>query len=157
MNIINVMKMNPSSSIYMIGLGSKNLSVRSKSVDYVIGFKNVMLARAIHYSLPPYPQLSIVRGDEVDLTNRLVDIGIGHKNTKLIIDPSATIFIPKTKGTIWHPNNDIGFFLDVKRESEFMTYPMTKGLGIIIPQDITMETDDEFVLKSFLIEPIKAF
>lgn len=150
-NINGKMKMN-SSSIYMIGLGSKNLSVRSKSVDYVIGFKNVMLARAIHYYLPPYPELSLVRGEDVDCSDRLADLGF--KRSKLILDPKATLFVPKTQGTIWHPMNEIGTHLDVKPELEFMTYPMKKGLGIIIPQEIKIETDDEFVLGAFLIEPM---
>jgi hypothetical protein len=146
------MNMNAKKSIYMIGLGSKNLSVRSRNVDYVIGFNKVMMARAVHYYLPPYPELSLVRGEDINLSDRLENIGL--HNSRLVIDPAVTLFIPKTKGTIWHPLNEFGQFLDVKNELEFMTYPMTKGVGIIIPQEIKDETEDEFVIRSFLIEPM---
>jgi hypothetical protein len=157
--------------MYTIGssVHRKHLSVRHMNVDYVIALKNVTLARAIHYSLPPYPELTLVRGKDlvvtvgVDVIERHVDEGIivssssssssASSSTRLIIDPTATLFMPKADGTIWHPLNDAGYYLDLKKESEVLAMPVKERRGIVLPQGIKSETDDEFVLSAFVIEP----
>ena len=98
-----------------------------------------------------------MRGDSITVCRGRLAASIGlpiSPSSRLVIDPSATLFIPKTAHSIWHPMNDIGFFLDVQKERDFLAYPVTRHLGIIIPQSIKSETEDEFVIGSFVIEPI---
>lgn len=139
-------------SVYMIGLGGKHLSVRSMNVEYLVGFEKNLLARKVQYWLPPYPELSVVRGDSITVSP--ASFPLPSPTSKLVMDTSATLFISKTSGSIWHPMNDIGFYLDVKNEDDFLMYPFTKRAGIIIPQNILSETEDEFVIRSCIIEPI---
>lgn len=136
-------------NMYLLGQGTTHLSVRSMNTTYILGFKSVLLARGVHYNLPPYPELSLVRGEKITVCPDVPS----RPGMRLIIDPDATLFIPKTEGTIWNAMNDVGHHLVVMKEAEFLAYPVTKRVGIILPQRIRSETDDEFVLSSFIIEP----
>jgi hypothetical protein len=50
--------------------------------------------------------------------------------------------------------NDGGFHLHQYSEDEFMRLPIEKQLGIIVPYDLQEESDEEFMFKAYVVEPV---
>jgi hypothetical protein len=137
--------------MFTIQRGNKTVGLMHKNHHFVIGFKSVTHARQVQYHLHPDPTLTLVRGDEIDLRSHLEKKGI--KQMSLIIDTKATLFLPKFKGTSTDPMNDGGYHLNNILYNDFVTYPVTKMVGIIMPYDLVEETAEEFMFRSHLIEP----
>jgi hypothetical protein len=133
-------------SAYLLNRGNKSLSHTYKNHTYVIGFKSAITARKVHYSIHPEPQFMLLEG-ETHIDTRIDGI-------KISIDTTATLFIPKCKGSTLLPLNDGGFHLNKIDMNNFVTYPIRRYLGIIIPYDIVEENDDEFIFKSQVIDPV---
>jgi len=138
-------------NVYTLKIKNKTVSLQYKKHHYIIGFKNVLFARKVHYSLHPEPKFTIVRDNDIDLSKHLSEEGY---DISLNIDPNATLFIPKCVGTSLDPMNDVGIHLNKHSENEFLTYPITKHLGIIMPYKLYEENEDEFIFKSVVIDPI---
>jgi hypothetical protein len=134
--------------IYTINRGSKSIGFQHKQNHYVVGFKSVQLARNVQYWLHPEPSITIVRSDDIDLSSRLEE-----PDMKFIIDPNATLFIPKYHGNPDDPMNDGGYHLGIDNLDKFILYPISKMLGIALPYRIIEENEDEFVCKCHVVEP----
>lgn len=138
--------------MYTIKQSSKTLGFQHNNNHYIIGFDNVKLARKIQYSLHPYPEMKLLRGtNQIDLKNVMDKIGC--ENTSLIMDLEATLFLPKFKGSSNNPLNDGGYHLNVEKYEDFVAFPFTKMLGVVMPISLTYEDENEFVLLSNVIEP----
>jgi hypothetical protein len=66
---------------------------------------------------------------------------------------NETLFIPKCAGSIHDPMNDGGFHMDNVLESEFLLYPVTKNIGIVVPYKLEQEDSEEFMFKAYVIDP----
>jgi hypothetical protein len=119
------------SKIYTINQGNKTLSTIHNDKHYIIGFKNIFQARAVHYTLNPNPNIILSRSKDYSL-----------------------LFISKCDGSIWNPINEAGFYLKEYCENEILTFPEKKQLGIIIVTEIEDETDKSFVFKSDIMDPL---
>ena len=129
--------------MYTLQKGNKTLSLLHKGHHYVIGFKNIKQARNVQYKIDPEPTFTLHRGVEIDL----------GKPLNLILDTNATLSIPKYEGSPSDPMNDGFIHLNTVALDEFMTYPLTKMLGIITPFEIIEENTQEFVFLAHVLEP----
>lgn len=122
--------------------------------SYIVGFRNVLLARKVHYTLPPEPQFTLVRGDQIiDLSDQLASVGY---DIELNLDVKAALFVPKIEsgsGGIWSPMNDVGFFMSRMDEGEFLSLPILNNQGVIIPYELEDETENEYMFRSIVIDP----
>ena len=125
--------------MYTLKLGNKTMSLTHNNKFYVIGFKNALHARKVQYSIHPEFKFTLLRDDA-----KLKD--------DLVYDDNVTLFIPKCIGSTLLPENDVG--LHLKEERDFLSFPVTKQLGIIVPYNLIDEDKNEFVYKSLLFESI---
>jgi len=139
------------SKVYTIKRGYQTLSVIHRSSHYVLGFRKAILARRVIHNLHPEPKFTIIRDDSIDLGPKLVDAGF--HDIVLNIDVKATIFVPKLKGDPLDPMNDAGFHMSHHTEEEFIMFPITKNLGVIIPTELQEENDDEYMFKALVMDP----
>lgn len=137
--------------MYTIKQGNKTVSLTHKEKHYIIGFESVVHARKVQYSMHPMPEMVLLRNNNIDVRPSLNAIGL--KNTSLVLDIGATLFIPKHKGDPLHPINDGCFHLGFEKYNEFITYPLTKSLGIVMPYELKDEDEHEFMFRSHVIEP----
>lgn len=125
--------------MYTLKLGNKTMSLTNNSKFYVIGFQNALHARKVQYSIHSDFNFTLLRDDN-------------KQKDKLIYDDNATLFIPKCIGSTLLPENDIG--LHLQEEKDFLSFPVTKQLGIIVAHTLIDEDNNEFVYKSLVFESI---
>ena len=116
--------------MFTLQKGNKTLSLMHKGENYVIGFKKVTHARNVQYRIHPEPMFNLTRGAEIDVGTKLYEEGFGR--TSLVLDPCAILEIPKYYGSPSDPMNDGFMHMNTVSTLDFMTYPLTKMLGIII-------------------------
>jgi len=133
--------------IFSINRGYKTFGLTSSKRHYVIGFKNALTARKIMHSLQPEAIPTLLR-NEPEL------LSYAEEGLALTIDSSATLFIPKFKGAGDDPMNDGGYHINTVEYSDFLMYPVTKNLGVIVPYVLIDESDDEFTYRSHVIDPM---
>lgn len=111
---------------------------------YVIGFRNGHIARNVMYKMEPNPIFTLLKQNPTPVI---------HEDTslELVIDNEATLFIPKNKD------------LEIKTDDlhitpiefdDFITYPYTLNVGIVIPYVLVSEDEEEFVYRSHVIDPM---
>lgn len=136
-----------SGRMYTLRRGASTVSYQDSGRHYVIGFKNVNMARNVHYSMHPEPNFKLERTDQIGVSSAAF-------NLQLIMNPNAKLYIPKfTGGSIWDSMNDGSFHLDSVWADDFVMYPFTKGLGIIMPYLLEDEDKEVFVFKSCVVDP----
>lgn len=139
----------PSSKQYIstISKNNKNIGFYHKYKPYVIGFKNPNVARKVMYNMHPEPIFTLLTGnprEELDY----------NYNKHITIDNEAVLFIPKSEYRIFTlPEHNLYYLENVEYE-EFIIYPYTKNIGIIIPYLLIDETDEEILFRSHTIDPI---
>lgn len=126
--------------IYTLQQSSKKLSIVHRNKNYYIGFQKVNMARKVQYSLHPEPNILLVRGDPI-------------KFEEITFDTNSFIFIPKCHGSIWEPMNDAGFHMNQVDDTEF-SLNLTVHCGIIMPDKLVFEDDDEFIFSTSVFDPI---
>ena len=139
--------------VYTICRGNKTISIVHRNQNYVIGFRKPLEVRRVLYSMHPEPKFDLVRDHDISLDGDLENVGIFGMS--LNIDVSATLFIPKCKGSILEPMNDGGFHVDNHSEESFLMFPIEKNLGIIMPYLLFHENDDEFLFKAAVLDPMR--
>lgn len=137
--------------MYILQKGNKALSLIHKEHHYVIGFKNIKQARNVQYRIHPDPQFNLQRGMELDLGQELQEAKL--EVSRLILDTSAILTISKYIGSPSDPMNDGLLHMNTISPIDFMSYPLTKMLGIIMPYEIIDENKKVFVFRSHVIEP----
>jgi hypothetical protein len=131
---------------YTIKRGNRTISYFNNNKHYIIGFKKSSIARKVIYNIHPEPEIVLFQSENIEL--------VTTEDMKIAFDTQALLFIPKCKGSVLEPLNDGGFHLGIIKYDEFIQYPFTKGLGIIIPYDLIHEDKNEFQFNSQIIHPI---
>lgn len=135
-----------SNTITTINRHNKTIGFYHKNKPYIIGFKNGSVARNIMYQLHPNPKFMLLKNNPI----KTKDI---KTNTELVIDSDATLFIPKDiKSNIPKSNDD--YYINVFDYENFIVYPYTINIGIIIPYVLIHEDSNEYVYKSHVIDPV---
>jgi hypothetical protein len=137
---------------YTIQRGNKCISYNTIERKYIIGFKSVLVARRVQFSIQPEPEISLIRGKQFELSDNANKTDKNH--LEFVLDTEACLFIPKCKGSIYEPLNDGGFHMGIINFDEFIRFPFTKGLGIIMPYEVFEESEEEFIFTSYVIDPI---
>lgn len=137
---------------------SKVVGLQLRNKSYIIGFKSLTLARKIHYTMHPEPNIRLIQNKIQNVTSsfnkKLDDAGYDSINGEVVIDPDASLIIPKCRGSILEPMNDGMFHLDHMDTGDFLSHPFQKRVGIIMPHSIKLEDDDSLVLSSLVVDPL---
>ena len=134
--------------MYTLKLGNKTVSINHQDRHYIIGFKSIFMARKVHYNMSPEPVFLLLSNKTIKIPKEQGFLDV------LTIDYNATLSISKCKGTIWEPMNDIGYHLEEHERDAFLSFPIKKQLGIIMPYELIEETPEKFMFKSYVIDPI---
>lgn len=150
----------PSPKFHLIKQGHKCLGLQHCNASYVVGFKNPLLARKVHYTLHPEAdkRIRLERSVTFDVTDDVTDglgsLGINYVGQKVTIDTQALLHLPKHgAGGVLDPMNDVGFHLDIVEACNFYMYPFERNLGVIMPYELLEESADELVMWSHVIDP----
>lgn len=130
---------------YMIHKNNKMIGFYYKNKPFVIGFKSAPIARNVMYHLPVEPTFTLLPSNPKVLQNESLGID-------LLIDNEATLFIPKTD-FLSLPKEEGYYLLDMEYQ-EFLIYPYTKNIGVIIPYVLLDENEEEFIYRSHVIDPL---
>lgn len=139
------------SNIYTLQKGNKHICVYHKKHDYVIGFKNITHARKVNYAIHINPTPLLLRDTNIDLHQDLYDEGY---DLHLTLDVNSTLFIPKNHTSTIDPIYDGGICMYGHKDSDFLKLPIENKQGIVIPYKLIDETDEEFMFKSYVIDPL---
>lgn len=139
--------------IYILQQKNKSLSLLHNEKHYVIGFKNVIHARSVHYNLHPEPKMKIL--------NEKVAKPSASANTHTYISGDVRLQIPKCRGSIHEPMND-GNFQRLSSASpmkeypneEFIKWPFHKQLGVLLPYFLEDESHEHFIFRTIMIDPM---
>lgn len=119
--------------MYTLKKGTFTVGMRKDDKSYVIGFKNVVHARSVHYNMSLEPKFELVKQDPIYK---------GGINAYL----ASTIFIPKTKS-----NFDSELYLEMMHAEEFYRLPFS-GVNIILPYDLVYEDWSEYIFRAHVLE-----
>lgn len=140
-----------SPKVYSLQKGNKMLSVLHRRTEYLVGFSKVMNARKVHYSIHMHPQLILLRDTNIDLHQDLFDKGY---DLHLTLDVKSTLFIPKNKQKCIDPIYDAVFTMVQMEERDFLQLPIKSDKGIVVPYELLDETEDEYMFRSYVIDPL---
>lgn len=134
--------------IYMINCKNKSVGITSMNKHYVIGFKNASIARNVMYSMHPEKKPYMLANEPNLFTDE-------KTKAELMIDNKATLFIPKYNSA--DPAStylqETGYYIHTVKYEDFVVYPVTHALGVIIPYVLLNEELDEFMYRSHVIDP----
>lgn len=130
--------------MYTICRGNKTVSVKTDNKDYIIGFKNAYIARKVQYNMHPEPKIILLKSNTMS---------IEKENINIYIDNDASLFIQKLQGDYYNPINDGGYHMKNENLDNFMLFPFTNSIGIIIPYNLIDETNDEYIFKCIVLDP----
>jgi hypothetical protein len=139
------------SRVFTINRGSKTVGFYDTKSPYIIGFRYSRIARNVMHNLHPEPLFTLVRG--IEAPSRLSVSDIKKHPVELSIDSNATLFIPKYEGSSSDPMNDGGFHMETLAIDDFVAYPVTKAVGVILPYVLIEENQEEFIYRSHVIQP----
>ena len=112
---------------------------------YMVGFRSVMLARKVHYSMS---------GCESPILMPGVTPIESPATPGLIIDMEATLFVPKNKIKYHQAIEDYGIHLKSMTEYEFMGIPLRTMTGILIATSVLDENDEELVMRALTVDAL---
>jgi len=137
--------------MYTLQKGQNILSVWHKRSEYFVAFPKAINARKVHYNIHMQPNLLLLRDTNIDLHRDLFDNGY---DLHLTLDVKSTLFIPKNRQKCIDPIYDAVFTMVQVEESDFLKVPIKSDKGIVVPYDLLDETDDEFMFRAYVIDPI---
>lgn len=133
-------------TISTIAKDYKTVGFYHNKKPYVIGFRNAQVARSVMYNIHPEPLLSLITSNPTKIVDE-------HNRIELMIDNEATLFIPKSEYKLFTlPQHNL-YYIDTVNYEEFVMYPYTKNLGIIIPYVLLDESEEELIYRSHVIDP----
>jgi hypothetical protein len=144
--------------MYTLNTPTSRICVKHNTVDYVLAFKSVMLARKVHYQLAQFNDCTkMTLLPSVDKQTHWISTSTKQQVvTKLNTDMVATLFVPKTTTKEYDPIMDGGIHLDTMLEQDLYALPQNGLNGIVLPMKVLDETHDEMVLRCMTFDPIIA-
>jgi hypothetical protein len=147
--------------MYTIGFSgsSSHLTLRDMNVNYAVGFRSANLARKVRSTLSAPPSepgagMTLVRGKDVVVCREdFFARSLGLKpapGARLIIDAGARLVVPKLA---FPSRSSLRYGLRPVRAGTFSAYPATLRTGIVVPERVLCESEDELVLSSLVVEP----
>lgn len=128
--------------IHLIYRQGAPVTVQYDSRQYVVGFKNKLLARKVHYQMQPDKLTLLVGADEPSAITR-----------NLLLDRQTTLFIPKNERCI-DAVMDHGLYMMSEMQNTFYAIPFrNQNTGILMPMEILDETLDDMTLRCLMVVP----
>lgn len=124
--------------------------------NYMIGIHNINLYAHMRRYIGEKPKLKIIKRA---YNNISMDIN-SHLKTNykdVIIDTEAELQVIKQFENEYKFTYKYDFRNDIISSEEFMMYPFTKYLGVIIPFEIKLEDDDTIIYKCNIIDPVEDY
>jgi hypothetical protein len=126
-------------NLHVLKQNNKHIVIKHRNIDYIIGFPNVIHARKVQYDMDIVPSFSFVR-DTLSPSHDL--------------DVKATLFIDKSPpGSNVSGLLDGNITMDTYKDRDFYELLLIENKGLIIPYDLKEEDNDEFMFRSFIIDP----
>lgn len=116
----------------------------------MVGYRSKPLAKTILKRIELPPKYMLLPDNPVELHDPQTDV-------RLIIDTNATFFIPKSKHKDVHTmdaGNPDPFSIQQVDYHDFLLYPVTHGMGIVMPFFLIMEDENEYVYRAHVIDPL---
>lgn len=150
---------------YTINQGSKTVGLihGKPPMHFIIGFRNVRLARHIQYNMHPVADVIlhdcimdknvlIPKDDEDRLPGLLTNDSVFHENElSNIYMGRLSISKQEYKGGPYNPMNDGSFHLTTINYKDLLKLPFTCNVGIVLPNEILVETKTEIELNASVI------
>lgn len=139
----------PQPQITAIKHNKNYLGLTTNNKSYIVGFKHMQIASKVMHHLQTPPNLQMMPLSPTILHEPIT-------KTELEIDSEATLFIPK-KQTFGIPNNPSPLPEEDPMEliqfdyQDFIMYPITKQVGIIIPYVLILEDEVELIYQAHVI------
>lgn len=128
--------------IYTLQKSKTPMTVVHKKQPYVIGFKNISIASRVMYHIDPNQPMQLLPEDPIPMYEPIT-------KAQLMIDSQATLFIPKLqvfgKGGEEEKHPCAVLELEEHDYHDFIVYPATHSVGVIIPYILVMEDHVEYV------------
>jgi hypothetical protein len=137
--------------MYTIKHGNKTIGLPHKNKHFIIGFDNQTIAKKVQYAMHPEPEITLISSYTIDLAPALSAMGI--KNTSLVLDVGATLYVPKHPECSMAPKHDRELYIGYDDYLDFLAYPLTRYVGVVLPYDLIDEDKNKFVFRSHVIEP----
>lgn len=139
--------------VYVIHKRQNQLSVWHKRQEYLIAFNNITHARKVQYTINIEPRMILLRDTNIDIHKDLLQAGY---DVHLNLDVNSTLFIPKNKQPSLDCIDDGLFTLHQMSEHQFYGLPMQRhgARGIVIPYTLIDETDDEYMFRCNVVDPM---
>lgn len=134
------------------------LAVESCSKKMLIGFSNPSIARRVCKDLPLEPTIKLYRKTaeniSLDVQRSLMQINVPIRNVSdnITVDVEAELEIRKAKVEEWQVSAEI-YHVNMIDSLDFMMYPFSKNIGIVLPYALDLETDDKYVFLCNVVEP----
>ena len=142
-----------SKTSYFIKRGANHVGltevIKTRNLNYVVGFQNIIHARQVMYNLHPEPVLQLERGQSKEVNMRTGD----DLTSPMIVDMESKLYTPKANGNTMNPMHDGGYHMDQMETSDLCLFPLSKNLGVIIPHQILYEDNRHIVFNSWVLEP----
>lgn len=128
---------------------------QDKGRSYIVGFANMVHARGVCASLRVNPNIMMQRHYIEEITSEL-NKGLRERDAELpqvpevTIDMSAQVRIPKA-----HANAPKApYSISTISSEEFLVWPFTRNIGVVIPYEVYTEGTDFTVYLSQVIDPV---
>jgi hypothetical protein len=121
----------------------------------MIGIPNINLYAHMRRYIGDIPKLKIIKRAYTNISmdvNTHLKLNTNYKD--IIIDTEAELQVIKQYENEYKFTYKYDFRNDIITSEEFMMYPFTKYLGVIIPFEIKSENDDTIIYKCNIIDPV---
>lgn len=152
--------------VYTIKRANQTIGMTdSNERRFILGFDNPVAARKTMYDIDPEPKLRMLRSNTLNVSeevnHNLNHIGVhpDYMVCDLTLDSDAVLFIPKatlpehiSDQMATHALTDGGFHLEEIETEDFLSYPFSHMIGIIIPNKLIEESNLAFVYSAMVVD-----
>ena len=153
-------------NMYTIKRGSQTVGMTdSHGRRFIIGFSNPSTARYVMTVMHPQPDISLKRSMQLNVSDE-VNTGLGQMGvgadflvSDLTLDLDAEVVIPKFVNDEKMDNfssvmmADGGFHMSAVPSEDFLSYPFSHMVGIIIVTSTKNESKNNFVFSTMVVDP----
>lgn len=149
--------MNIQHNVTLINVKNRNtLSLKHASKLYIIGFPERAMAKQIMSTIDPFKPMSLHRRYAMDVALDVkksllqMNIPIANVADTITIDVDASVTIPKKEY-----NSDETEYMSLTdvETIDFLMYPFSYNIGVIMPYDIEQEYHDKYIFRCSMVDP----
>jgi len=147
--------------VYALKHASGFVGLQHLDRSYVVGFRSRLYAYRVRDTVHPDMRIKLQKhspedvGSEVNFGLKHLGVGI-NIDERITIDTRAELFVPMKTPHASSKNSPV---IDVvaMEESDFMTMPFSKRIGVVCAHALLEEDDDHAVFLSDVIDPLSQY